>query len=83
SNVTESTNVHGVQRYPDGRLSGVFVEIEANRLALGGMRGLIAKLGGAEGLRRMGKIAQAAGVTTSAELIFGMGDFEIEWTMYS
>lgn len=83
SNVTESTNVHGVQRYADGRLSGVFVEIEANRLALGGMRGLIAKLGGAEGLRRMGKIAQAAGVTTSAELIFGMGDFEIEWNMYS
>jgi len=83
SNVTESTNVHGVQRYPDGRLSGVFVEIEANRLALGGMRGLLAKLGGAEGLRRMGRIAQAAGVTTSAELIFGMGDFEIEWSMYS
>ena len=83
SNISESTNVHGVQRYADGRLSGVFVEIEANRLALGGLRGALAKLGGAEGLRRMGKIAQAAGVTTTAELIFGMGDFEIEWNMYS
>src|ERR1035437_4328510 len=37
----EDTSVHGVGRYPDGRLNGQFVEIEATRLALGGIRNAI------------------------------------------
>lgn len=83
SNISENTNVHGVMRYSDGRLSGQFAEIEANRLALGGMRAEVAKLGGADGLRRMGGIARSVGVTTTAEMIFGMGDFDVEWSLYS
>lgn len=81
--VAKDTNVHGVQRYPDGRLNGQFVEIEAQRIALGGMRAELAKRGGEDGLRRMGAIAHKVGITTTAELIFGKGDFDVEWDLYS
>lgn len=78
-----NTNVHGVMRYPDGRLNGQFVELEAGRLALGAMREAIAVRGGAEGIMRMADIARKAGVTTTAEMIFGKGNFENEWKLYS
>lgn len=81
--IPTNTNVHGVMRYPDGRLNGVFVELEAGRLALGSMREAIAVRGGANGIRRMGNVAQKAGITTTAEMIFGKGDFENEWRLYS
>jgi predicted amidohydrolase YtcJ len=81
--VPDNSNVHGVMRYPDGRLNGQFVELEAGRVALGAMRGAIAERGGAEGLRRMGDIARKAGVTTTAEMIFGKGNFESEWQLHS
>lgn len=81
--VSESTNVHGVQRYPDGRLNGQFVEIEANRLSLGGMKAEINKRGGAAGIRRLADVAKAAGITMTAELVFGSsGDFELEWRLH-
>jgi len=81
--VPDNSNVHGVMRYPDGRLNGQFVEIEAGRIALGAMRAEIANRGGAAGMRKMGDVAREAGVTTTAELIFGKGDFEGEWDLYS
>ena len=81
--VKEDTTVHGVQRYPDGRLNGTFAEIEATRLALAGMRDEINKGGGTAGLRRMGDIAHRAGVTTTAEMVFGWIDFETEWKMHA
>ena len=81
--VPDNSNVHGVMRYPDGRLSGLFVEIEAGRIALGAMRPEIASRGGAAGMRKMGEVAREAGVTTTAEMIFGKGDFEGEWDLYS
>lgn len=81
--VPDNSNVHGVMRYPDGRLNGQFVEIEAGRIALGAMRAEIANRGGAGGMRKMGDVAREAGVTTTAELIFGKGDFESEWDLYS
>jgi predicted amidohydrolase YtcJ len=80
--VDEKSEVHGIQRYGDGRLSGVFVEIEATRLALAGMRSEINKGGGAAGIRRMSRIAKSAGVTTTAEMVFGFTDFETEWKMH-
>ena len=82
SGIQPDTKIHGVQRYPDGRLSGVFVEIEATRTVLGGMRAEIQKGGGVEGLRRMGDTARRAGVTATAELVFGFSDFELEWQMH-
>jgi predicted amidohydrolase YtcJ len=81
--VPDNSNVHGVMRYPDGRLNGQFVELEAGRVALGAMRDAIAERGGAEGLRRMGDIARKAGVTTTAEMIFGKGSFENEWQLHA
>ena len=81
--IGQDTPVHGVQRYPDGRLDGVFVEIEATRLALAGMRDEINKGGGAAGLRRMAEVAHRAGVTTTAEMVFGWIDFETEWKMHT
>ena len=80
--IDSDTTVHGVQRYEDGRLDGVFVEIEATRLALAGMREEINKGGGVAGLRRMADVARRAGVTTTAEMVFGWIDFETEWTMH-
>lgn len=81
--VPDNSNIHGVMRYPDGRLNGQFVEIEAGRIALGAMRAEIASRGGAAGMRKMGEVAREAGVTTTAEMIFGKGDFEGEWELYS
>jgi predicted amidohydrolase YtcJ len=81
--VPDNTNVHGVLRYPDGRLNGQFVELEAGRIALGAMRAEITARGGADGMRRMAKIARDAGVTTTAEMVFGKADFDAEWELYS
>lgn len=80
--IRQDTAVHGVERYPDGRLKGVFVEIEAGRMALGGMRRVIQEGGGINGLRMMGDTARRAGVTTTAEMVFGFNDFELEWKMH-
>ena len=80
--VDDKTEVHGIQRYPDGRLNGVFVEIEATRLALAGVRTEMNKGGGAAGIRRMAEVAKSAGVTTTAEMVFGFTDFETEWKMH-
>ena len=81
--VKQDTTVHGVQRHADGRLNGVFVEIEATRLALAGMAAETSKGGGAAGLRRMGETARRAGVTTTAEMVFGWTDFDLEWAMHA
>lgn len=78
----ESCTTHGVQRYPDGRLSGVFAETDATRMALGSMQQELAKGGGAAGIRRMGDVALKAGVTASAELVFGKFDFDKDWEAY-
>ena len=83
SRVTEDSKIHGVMRYPDGRLKGVFVEIEATRAILGGMRAEIQSGGGAAGLRRMGDIARGAGVTTTCEMVFGASNFDLEWSLHN
>lgn len=82
SRVQDDTTIHGVQRYEDGRLKGVFVEIEATRAILGGMRSEIQKGGGEAGLRRMGDAARRAGVTATAEMVFGATRFDMEWDLH-
>lgn len=81
--IDDSCTVHGVLRYPDGRLNGVFAESEATRLALKTMQHEVLKGGGAEGLRRMGDIALRAGVTTTAEMVFGSRDLDKEWAAHN
>lgn len=82
SKVTPDTTLHGVERYPDGRLKGVFVEIEATRAILGGLRAQLQKGGGIGGMRHMGDTARKAGVTTTAEMVFGASNFDLEWAMH-
>ncbi len=81
--IKPDTTVHGVQRYDDGRLKGVFVEMEATRLALGGMRSVIQKGSGVAGIQMMGETAKRAGITMTAEMVFGVNDFEFEWALHA
>ena len=81
SRVPADTTMHGV-RYPDGRLSGVFVEVEATRAHPGRHEGRDHQGRGEAGMRMMAQTACRAGVTTTAEMVFGATDFESEWAMH-
>ena len=72
---------HGIGRYPDGRLNGWFVETEATAKAMRPVADRIYAEGfGRAAVDRMGAVAKAAGVTTTADLIWGLGGgFEQEW----
>lgn len=77
--IDESCDVHGVMHYPDGRLSGVFAELDAKRIAFSAMQKELSRGVGAPGLRRMALVAQRAGVTTTAEMLWGILDPDTEW----
>lgn len=73
------TTIHGVYKNQDGSLSGVFNENVAVQAALKPVFPTIIELGGVDGLNFMAGIAQKAGVTTVAEMLYGAIDFDIEW----
>lgn len=77
--IDDSCDVHGVMHYPDGRLSGVFAELDAKRIAFSGMQKELNRGTGVQGLRRMAGIAQRGGVTTTAEMVWGYLDPDVEW----
>ncbi len=79
--VNDDSVGHGIGRYPDGRLNGWFVETEATALATRPVSKLIyGPNAGRTAIDRMGAVAKAAGVTTTADLIWGLADgFEPEW----
>ncbi len=78
--VDESTNVYGIERYGDGRLNGQFIERAATRIATRPVAKYFNEPGmGVEAIRALAKTAQQAGITTTAEMIFGYLDFEAEW----
>ncbi|MBV8136717.1 MAG: amidohydrolase [Deltaproteobacteria bacterium] len=78
----ESLRMHGVGRDADGRLNGRFIEMEALNYALAPLRGhFVGKDKQALGLRRMAQVAQHAGVTTTADMLFGARNFESEWRL--
>ena len=72
---------HGLGRYPDGRLNGWFVETEATARATRPVAASVYGPGtGRAAIDRMGAVAKAAGITTTADLLWGMADgFEPEW----
>ncbi|MBT6277317.1 MAG: amidohydrolase [Chromatiales bacterium] len=71
---------HGLGRYPNGRLNGWFIETEAVGRATRPVVKHVYKPGfGREAVDRMGAVAAAAGVTTTADLIWGIESFEKEW----
>ncbi len=79
--VDDDTVGHGIGRYPDGRLNGWFVESEAAARATRPVAATVYASGfGRAAVDRMGAVAKAAGVTTTADLIWGIGGgFEEEW----
>lgn len=76
--VDESVTSTHVERYPDGRLSGVFTEAEGVGIGLQVIAPVVASLGGAAGLKSMAGVARRVGITTVAELIFGVVDYDSE-----
>lgn len=80
--VREDLDAHGVGHYPDGRLDGRFVEFAAHQAAIGRSASDLVEDAGERGLRRMNAVATAAGVTTTAELLFGITDADREWRIH-
>ena len=78
--VDEHTDLHGLGRYPDGRLNGWFIETAAVGRAFKPVAAHVFGEGfGREAVDRMGAVAQAAGITTTTDMIWGIDDFEAEW----
>ncbi|HEX5016597.1 MAG TPA: amidohydrolase [Actinomycetes bacterium] len=76
---TESINVHGVGRYPDGRLDGTFVEMEALRFAQQPFADIINnRETSRRGLVALAQTVQRAGVTTTADMGLGVQNFDQE-----
>jgi len=70
--VDATTNVYGVEKYPDGRLNGQFIELGATSLAMRPIAGFLADPRRAEAaLMAQGKTAQKAGITMTADMAFG------------
>lgn len=77
---TDQINIHGVDRYPDGRLNGRFIEMAAIQYALDPFREEVMRPDrNVEALWMLGGTAKRAGVTATADLAFGFTDFEQEW----
>lgn len=80
---TEQINIHGVERYPDGRLNGRFVEVAAVQFALAPFRAELMRPERNEaGLRMLGETAKRAGITATADMAFGFTNFEKEWAAH-
>ena len=78
--VTSESRIHGLGRFPDGRLNGWFIETEATAVASRPVRKQLFKTGfGLKALELQGQVAVAAGVTTTADMIYGIESFDREW----
>jgi predicted amidohydrolase YtcJ len=81
--VDDDSTGHGIGRYPDGRLNGWFVETEAVGRATRPVASTVYAPGfGRAAIDRMGAVAAAAGVTTTADLVWGFESFDGEWDDY-
>ena len=76
----ENSRIHGLGRYPDGRLNGWFIETEATAVASRPVRKQLYAQGfGLSALKTQGQVAVNSGVTTSADMIYGIDSFDREW----
>ncbi|WP_031466567.1 amidohydrolase [Sciscionella sediminilitoris] len=80
--VPDDLDVHGVGRYPDGRLDGRFTEFEAHKAVVGSSAVDLVQDAGEQGLHAMNRLATSAGITTTAELLFGLTDPDREWRLH-
>ncbi|MCL1066703.1 amidohydrolase [Shewanella olleyana] len=78
SNIPQHSNDPHIKFYEDGRLKGIVTEPEACSHALIPIMQTISEASGVPGLKFMADIANRAGVTTIADLMFGVIDFDIE-----
>ena len=78
--VNEESRIHGLGRFPDGRLNGWFVETEATAVASRPIRSQLYASGfGLAALKTQGQVAVNSGVTTTADMIYGIDSFDQEW----
>lgn len=82
SKIDPDVEMNGVMRDEQGRLTGVFAELEAMSYAMAGMGHILAQQDVSEGLWQMGKAALASGVTTTADMLFGIRHYEAELTAH-
>ncbi len=80
TDVTEETTAHGIGRYPDGRLNGWFIETGAVGIATRPVRNDLYRPGfGLAALQRQANVAVRNGITTVADLGWGLESIEREW----
>lgn len=78
--VDERTDMHGLGRYPDGRLNGWFIETRAVGAAFKPVAKQVYVEGfGREAVDRMAAVARSAGITTTADMLWGLESFDKEW----
>lgn len=76
----ENSRFHGLGRYADGRLNGWFIETEATAVASKPVRQAVFGAGfGLDSLKLQGQVAVNSGVTTTADMIYGIESFDTEW----
>lgn len=78
--VDQDSRVHGLGRFADGRLNGWFIESEAIGLASRPVKDLVYGAGfGLQSLQLQGQVAVNSGVTTTADMLYGIESFTTEW----
>ena len=78
--VTDDTTAHGIGRYPDGRLNGWFIETRAVGQATRPVLREVYRAGfGQAALWRQAEVAVRNGITSVADLAWGLESFEKEW----
>ena len=78
--VNDESQIHGLGRYPDGRLNGWFIETEATAVAARPVREQVYGAGfGLASLALQGKVAVNSGITTTADMLYGLQSLEDEW----
>ncbi len=78
SKIPKDTKDAHFQRFDDGSLSGVLAESEAVTMGLAPVLGQVAAAGGLKGLYFLAGVANRVGITTVADLLFGILNWDAE-----
>ena len=72
----DDSGLHGLGRYPDGRLNGWFIETAQRGRPSSRSRPRSTETDSARGRRPHGSRRQAAGITTTTDMLWGIDNFE-------
>lgn len=78
ANIPEGLQSPHILREENGDLKGVFLESDGAKLAIAPIIDVISELGGEKGLKFMSGIGHRAGITTIADLMFGVLNYDEE-----